>query len=422
MTPFTPKPTEDVKLLLLVLAGFALPAMLIAGLFRGGPPLRRPALFLLPMGLLTALSIAATVASPYTGLSAVETARRCALFAVWLAAAQAIRRPDEARGIGAAVCVAVAISSLYAFVQGIGWDPFPWNAADLDTAEYRQLPGTFGNPNVAGHALVPGLLLGVWLTAQRGRRWCALPSLIILTHIVLTRHRASLLALASALGVVLIALAWMRLRTPPRRAAFTLATLGLLACGGIASVAGLAALRHGSDAPLDGSLLLRYNSFHGAARMAMDRPLLGFGPGAYEIANVPYWTPFEQEHYARDRLLNHHPHCELLAIASETGLPAALAYLALLLTAICAGIVFAAVQPPGPDRRFGLLTAAFGTAFLVDGAFGFNYASHASAVFLMLMLGAPRRSRAVKRWRCSSRCSSWASRRWPSARQRSSGA
>ncbi len=388
MTPFTPKPTEDVKLLLLLLAGFALPTMLIAGSSRGGPPLRRPALFLAPLGLFTVLSVAATVASPYTGLSAVETARRCALFAVWLAAAQAVRHPDEARGIGAAICVAVAVSSLYAFAQGLGWDPFPWNAADLDTTQYRQLPGTFGNPNVAGHALVPALLLGVWLTAQPGRRWCALPSLIILTHIVLTRHRASLLALACALGVVLIALGWMRLRTPSRRAAFTLATLGLLACTGVASVAGFTAIRHGSDAPLDGSLLLRYNSFYGAARMAMDRPLLGFGPGAYEIANVPYWTQFEQEHYARDRLLNHHPHCELLAIASETGLPAALAYLALLITAICGGVVFAAFRPPGSERRFGLLTAAFGAAFLVDGAFGFNYASHASAVFLMLMLGA----------------------------------
>ena len=172
--------------------------------------------------------------------------------------------------------------------------------------------------------------------------------------------------------------------------AATVATFGivaLLGLLGLGAMLGLMRVRTGNTLPLDSSLLIRYNSYCSASRMILERPALGYGPGAYEIENAPFWTPYEQNWFARRLKLNAHVHNDTLEIAIDAGLPAAGVYLAILVTGIGAGVLMGFAGRDARQRRLGLMAAAFFTAFFVDGCLGFNLRVPVSAALLFLMAG-----------------------------------
>jgi O-antigen ligase len=300
-------------------------------------------------------------------------------------AAPLYRATTDARRLAVMLMIAAAVSSLYGFCQRMGLDPFPWAVTDLE--EYRGLPATYGNPNFAGHVLVIAIPLAAALAWQR-LPWGLVPLGLMGTHLALTGMRGGWVGLGAA-GLLLGVAAVVRNRPwpAPRRAVAALlitVTLGV-ALGGAA----LAAHRlvQGSWLPADGSLVLRYQGYAGAARMALERPLLGWGPGQYALENPRYWTAYEQRWFASEGRLNDHVHNEPLETAVDGGLLAVVLLGALFAYATLASLHLAFTTADPLRRRLAYGLAAAFAAFAMDGLFGFNLRVPASAGLFFLLLG-----------------------------------
>ena len=386
MYAYTRDATGDIKWLALSWGALLLGGgwLLAMGWFR--LPFRRPRLFLEMLALLVALLLASALTSAFRLAALVEACRFVSLFVLYFVATQLYDSPEQARKPLRALCVAVGFATLYAAAQAAGYDAFPWGERTSDA--YRHLPGPFGNPNYAAHALVLVIIVALYLL-RSGWLW-ALPLFVgYASWLVYTGQRGGLLALAAAAGVLVLAAVVKRVlpRRPGRAAALSLALAALLAVAGAAGLMAALKVRTGSGFPVDTSILLRYQSFVGASRMAMEKPLLGFGPGMYKVANPRFWTPYEQEFFARDLRMNYHVHNDLLELAADAGLPAAGVYLALMLLGAGMALVMAFSAEDRDRRRLGWMFAALFTAFLVDGMFGFNLRLPASASILFLAFG-----------------------------------
>lgn len=384
MSPATYDPTGPLKILILQWSAFLLAGVWFLGAWWTRTPMLRPRL-LGPLWLgLLALYVLATPPSSFTGHCLQELARLAALATLYVTAAQVYRTPAQVRAFMLVTVLAVAISTGYGFVQRAGLDPFP-----LETPGdplHLAMPGTFGNPNYAAHTLVIAILFATYLAS---RHWACLGFVaLFFVHLYLTGARGSLVGLAAAGGLAGIAyLVSRRVKAPVKAAVTTLAAVVVLGLVGVGGAACVAMIRTGSPVPLDASLLLRYNSYYGAATMALDRPLLGFGPGTYEIENTPYWTAYEQKWFADRRMMNRRVHNDVLETAVDAGIPAAGLYLAILVCGIVYGLVMAFASEDAERRRLGYTFAATFAAFAVDGAFGFNFRVPVSAGLIMVVAG-----------------------------------
>lgn len=300
-------------------------------------------------------------------------------------AALCVRWPAHFWRWAAALLAALCLSSLYGIAQRFGWDPFPWGMRDV--AEYRLSPATFANPNVAGHALALGLVIAGALCARSA---LALPAAVLLfAHLWLTGMRGGMLAVAAA-GVMALAFwdAGRIGRFHGRRVAGALAIFILIGAMGAGVVAARTHARQGLWLPGDGSMVLRYNGWHGAARMLADNPATGVGPGNYALENAAYWTDFERRWFSLRGMKNGHAHNEPLEAAAETGLPGLALFLALLAWPLAAGLAFADRGPTREHRKMGLTAALVAVAAGVDGLFGFNLHTPAAAGIFFFVGGA----------------------------------
>ncbi|MDX9975848.1 MAG: O-antigen ligase family protein, partial [FCB group bacterium] len=279
-----------------------------------------------------------------------------------------------------------SLASLYGIAQFLGYDPFPWGEGSWLLLE---APATFGNPNVASHVLAPALILACALATRRRGRWALVCVALFLGHFALTQTRGSLLALLSAFVLVCVALLVFRLtRRPARTIALAFGTLLVAGLIVLVAVGAVLQSRTGHPFPSENSLTLRAHSFYEACRMIQDKPLLGYGPGMYEVASPPYWTPLNQDHFITENKMNYQVHNEPLQFAVEAGLPAGIAYVAILVLGMYYGLLIAFTSDDAEKRPLGLGLAGFFLAFLVDGFFGFNAHVPVSSLLLFLLAGA----------------------------------
>jgi O-antigen ligase/tetratricopeptide (TPR) repeat protein len=351
----------------------------------GALPATRPRLFAIPWLLLAGLLLAAAIAGDHTAHSLTAVRRLAAVAALFLATTQLVRSPAQARTVITAALSATAASSLYALGQYAGLDPFPW-AYDPGLL-YDGMPGTLGNPNYAAHLLVVMIPLALLTGFGRGR-WIAALGLVLLflAHLAGTGQRAGIVGLGAAAALIGAGLPWRRLR-PPAATAATLALFGIAAAATVAGAMVYLNAKTGLPVPLDESLLVRYNGYASTARMIQDRPVLGYGPGAFVIESTPFWTPYEQQRFAAEQEMNAHAHNDLLEFAADAGLGASFLYLFLLVGGLTHALHLAFASPPGLARRFGWCAAAALCAFAIDGLFGFNGRVPASAAVLAVLLG-----------------------------------
>ena len=348
-------------------------------------PQRRPAIFLELLLAFLFLFAVATARSDFFSISIIQLTTFFALFILYLMASQVFHTPLQVRSLLRVFCVAVALSSLYGFLQGAGYDPFPWGNRQSDV--YTNLPATFGNPNYAAHALVLAIIMSLYLAAT-GSRLNLIFLAIFAVHLNKTDQRAGLVALAAAAALVLIAKGIGRVvKKPLTGAALSLVVFALVGMVGTAGVMGLSKARTGTLFPLDVSLLIRYQSYVSATNMALDAPVFGHGPGVYGASYARYWTPFEQEWFAQENRMNAHVHNDLLELTIDGGLPVAGLYLAMLVFGMAYGL-FMALTPSTKERQYlGYTFAALFCAFFVDGLFGFNLRVPVTAAVIFILMG-----------------------------------
>ncbi|HEX6737991.1 MAG TPA: O-antigen ligase family protein, partial [Vicinamibacteria bacterium] len=204
------------------------------------------------------------------------------------------------------------------------------------------------------------------------------------THLA-SRSRGGLLALAAgllALGALILAAPSRRSRSPRTRAA--LAALGLLAvmAFGLASVPAATrshlatALRGSSDASGE----YRVDVARDTLRLAAQRPLLGWGLGAYADA-------FPAVKRAHGDVRTTHAESDVLEFLAEAGL-AGLAALALLALVLGRGLRERLVEGRDPWRKGLAVAAAGGAAALLAHSFlDFNLRLPANALVFASLLG-----------------------------------
>jgi tetratricopeptide (TPR) repeat protein/O-antigen ligase len=279
-----------------------------------------------------------------------------------------------------------AVTNVYGLVQLFGWDPFPWQTRDVE--EYLNLPSTFGNPNFAAHFILIMILASVGLATRRSTHWVFLLVALSSFHLYMTSMRAAVLALTSALGVILVAWSVKTFNLTPRIAVIRTLTISI----SIAFISFLLAVcgeyyLTGHALPLDGSVILRYNSNVTASKVLVDSPILGVGTGNYVVASPPYWTSYEKLWYATNNSISTHVHNEYMEFAAEGGYPL-LALYTLLIVFTLARCLFAAFGTLDPERRrLGFTLAACITGFAVDSFLGFNLHAPASAALFAFFVG-----------------------------------
>lgn len=388
MTPVTGHAIEPGKRLALSWMMAALAGLWLVSLWHGRRTVRLRLPLVSCLGILLVVYAFATYFSPHPQNSALELRRMAALFGFAWLAGQVVSQGWQLRLLLALTVGGMALASLYGVAQYAGLEPLPW-AHEEGSTLYSMLPASLGNPNAAGHAMLPSLLALGYLAGYRRWRWMLVLLPLFLFHLYHIDQRAVWLALTVA-GAVFLA-AWM-----VKRQAFSPATSVLVVCGAtlcLFALGGMLAMplvmrQTGTYLPDDNSMRTRMNAYEGASRMVLDRPVLGWGPRSYRIECVPYWTATEQLAFARQRQMNAQVHNEYLEFAVEAGFSAAFAYLLLISTGVATGLYawFAARDPEA--QRIGLFCAVFFAAFSVDSFFGFNARLPASAAILFVWSGA----------------------------------
>jgi len=383
--PYTRESALHIKIFVYQWSAFVCLAILLLGSWFNRERLRVPQRFSVIIAAFVLLQFVAVAVSVNKEYSFFELTKWAALLILFVAASYAYQTPAQVWLLLTVFCVAMAISSIYGYAQFIGIDPISWAQKSPIT---RQGPSTFGNPNLAAHALVPAIVFSAGLIARKRARWPAVLLIMFLAHLAIARTRAAVLGLSLVLVFAAAYMATRKMRRPEWAVFATFAAVGAVAVAGVAAIFGLTYMRTGSPYPFDSSLVWRYHSFYGACRMIADKPLLGRGPGGYLVENPAYRTDLEKERFATLHKLNDHVHNEPLEFGVDAGLAAGMLYVVLLVLG-AAGTLRLALDSQDRDRRIlGLSLSAFFVGYAADGLFGFNAHVPVSGAMLFLMLGA----------------------------------
>jgi len=387
--PLTANPVEPIKDLASAAFVVVLAVSLLAVPVRPGAPYdwgRMPVLFL--AGLWLCWGVFCALLSQFKMAGMDELRVYLTWFLMALFAARVFREPRHVHHLFLVIGLAVFFSSVYGFAQYLGYDIFPWSTRDVE--EYRGLPSTYANPNFAGHTLMLSLILGACLMTVKRMRWVILLLVLIAAHLYLTHMRGAPVALLAGALLTGCALALSRIPkiSAPWKPMAALAAVALLGLAGLAALLPVSKALTGFYVPTDGSLILRYNGYYGAAKMALDHPVTGVGPGNYGRKAIAYWTPYEKRWFADQQKRNLRAHCDLLETATETGLPGLALHVALLVALLVRSLTLAFTGDTPEKRHLGYTFAAFFLAFTVDGLFGFNLRVPVSGGLFFLVIGA----------------------------------
>lgn len=286
----------------------------------------------------------------------------------------------------------VALLDAYGLLQGIV-------AADSRPS------GTFGNRNRIAHIVALGLplLLLEALSARNRVRFVAftIAAIPAVAALILSRCRGAWL---SVLVVVPITL-WLWSRStgraplsPRRRVILPLAAVTAIALATLLpndlewreprpyqrTLTTLVEARTGSGA----GRLLQYRT---TARMMLDHPFLGVGPGRWAI-EYPRYSPPGDPNFDRARLLpiSRFPQSDWLGLASERGIPAALCWFLLLAIAIapCAKLIQREHSVPADQARMALLAGSVAIGACVVGVVDALVLTPGATFWVALALGA----------------------------------
>ncbi|MES2200963.1 MAG: O-antigen ligase family protein [candidate division FCPU426 bacterium] len=256
---------------------------------------------------------------------------------LWVATWRLADEAEQRQRLLVFILLAGVIQSLYGLVQSLGLDPLPWN-----TSFGGRAGGFLGNPDFFGGHLALLLPLSLALALQnenaakfpgKGLRWgvCAL----LLAALVASGTRG---AWAGALVGCCLTLILYKKYFPEalnhsKKRLWILAGLGALALAAMALAhpgffARLGGFFGGDDELSRRGLLMR-----AGLRLAWQHPLLGVGPGQFRIffPSVQATGLSRELLSSRGYVLSEHSHNDLIQMAADSGILAALLLLALTL-------------------------------------------------------------------------------------------
>ncbi len=298
-----------------------------------------------PLAVFVVLLVAATFASPdragsvagrfpeYQGVLAMGTYAGVFVIARLVFHGAAILRWMQT------VAVAGTAVAAYALVQSVGWDPL-W--ADLENGRTF---ATIGLPNsLAAYLVLAGsVTAAVARTSQRPAIW--LPQLLVQgAALVTTLSRGGLLGAAVA-GSVLIMMVRRRDVARPGRRRWKFAAAGIAAAAlvipGVRTTVGDTAARVTSAFSGQNTSVRQHVALWDVAWTATFRdPLVGSGPDLFPLTYAATaGDALDTDQQALfDGFRPESPHNVPLALASGSGLPSMLAYLAFVAMAVVAGL------------------------------------------------------------------------------------
>ncbi|HEY7612666.1 MAG TPA: O-antigen ligase family protein [Gemmatimonadales bacterium] len=313
--------------------------------------------------------------------------------------ARAIARAGHARPLLIALAASVVLAALTGLIQAYG-------LVSTDLASLVRAPGgTFGNRNFMAHLVAIGLPLLLMLTLRAERRGGFLLGsaglALAVGALVLSRSRAAWLGAAACLAFLAVEGLWAGRLWDDRRLRRRVQLLAGTAIAGLLLALTLPnRLNWRSDSPYldsltgvanfkEGSGLGRLIQYGNTARMALDHPIIGVGPGNWPVHYPRYMSPGDPSFDADDVIpTNPWPSSDWVAVLAERGLPA----LVLLLLAGATLALGAWARARGATRRPAsiedLTIVATLIALVVVGAFDAVLLLPAPAFFVWTAIGA----------------------------------
>ena len=345
-----------------------------------------------------ALSLLSAIAATNGWLASRALAVSLAAAALFWSA-RSIARAGHARPLLLALAISVVLGALTGLIQAYG-------VVTTDLASLTRAPGgTFGNRNFMAHLVALGLPVLLMVTVQTTRRRGLLLGsagmALAVGALVLSRSRGAWLGAAAGLAFLAVEGLWAgRLWDDRRLRGRVILVAGMALVGLLLALKLPNRLNWRSDSPYLDSLIGVANFREGSgrgrliqygntARMALDYPVLGVGPGNWPVHYPRYRSPGDPSFDADDVIpTNPWPSSDWMALLAERGLPA---FVLLLLAggSVALGAWArtrgATRQPPSlPD----LTIAATLLALVVVGAFDAVLLLPAPAFFVWTAVGA----------------------------------
>jgi putative inorganic carbon (HCO3(-)) transporter len=233
--------------------------------------------------------------------------------------------PALVRGVFAVAVVAALVFALVGFWQYGARELF-WNdkvIAGNEVHSWFRVNSLFWDPNILGRYLAVTLIGLVAVVAWARRSSTALAAAgiaaILLVALGLTFSQSSMVALLAGLAV-LVALRWS--------VRWTAVGLGVLAVAvAVAILAGAPGTDFGSDS-IEAETSGRAGLISGGLELAGDRPLVGYGPGAFEATF--------RDQFGGGRGVSVTSHTEPITVAAEQGVIGLVVYVAFIVAALLA--------------------------------------------------------------------------------------
>jgi O-antigen ligase/Flp pilus assembly protein TadD len=292
----------------------------------------------------------------YAAAAALALDQETALFGIWrrylglgqmldnallyCAAVVLLPRTRDLMRLGVVALATATLVVLYMFAQRLGLDP-------VNYVEGRNIPGTFGQPDVAGaYAAIAGataLAVALWTERVSLRAGLAAMALLSFVAALLTNSRGGFIGLAFGWAAVLLLVAlWPR---AGRREALA-GLVGAAAVGIVGAALTPVGARFLSLADLlgDRSAQGRLEIWGTSLRLIAQRPWLGLGPDNFGIG----YPAFREERsvFLTPAELQNSTHNWVLHIATSTGLLGTLAFIALLGVVVVGAIRLARAGHP----------------------------------------------------------------------------
>lgn len=221
-------------------------------------------------------------------------------------------------GLSLAVTVFSALVFIYALFQWLGLNIFPWDSGLTRTG---RTSGSLGNPNLLGSFAAAMIPFGAAsILSGRIRIWRAVSALLFsalaVTAIVSSGTRGSLIGVAAGLGFMAVWFFRNRGLHPRLRLFAAAAALAMVAVSVLPMRNRLSEISPGQEQI--GTAQVRRVIWEGGLGMFRDRPLLGWGPGSFQIVFPEYRDPYYNVLGVSHNTL--HAHCEYLEILGDIGI------------------------------------------------------------------------------------------------------